>query len=69
MKQRADSALLLPADVVVGSAIGLALAYLCYRQYYPPLTDAACHKPFLSKSQRLLVQQERPMASSFPLDI
>ncbi|XP_062477047.1 phospholipid phosphatase 5 isoform X1 [Pezoporus occidentalis] len=51
-------------DVVVGSAIGFVLAYLCYRQYYPPLTDSMCHKP-----TQLPAHQERPPASSFHLDI
>ncbi|KFO71561.1 Phosphatidate phosphatase PPAPDC1B, partial [Cuculus canorus] len=56
-------------DVLVGSALGFVLAYLCYRQYFPPLTDAACHKTLLYKAKQLPAHQEKPAASSFDLDV
>ncbi|XP_051972105.1 phospholipid phosphatase 5-like isoform X1 [Xyrauchen texanus] len=32
-------------DVFVGSLLGLALSFLCYRQHYPALSELDCHIP------------------------
>ncbi|XP_064465762.1 phospholipid phosphatase 5-like [Ornithodoros turicata] len=33
-------------DVLAGSLLGLSVAFLCYRQYYPSLVHLYCDKPY-----------------------
>ncbi|CAH3186754.1 unnamed protein product [Porites evermanni] len=33
-------------DITIGGILGLFLAYLCYRQYYPALNRPHCHMPY-----------------------
>lgn len=50
-------------DVLVGSLLGLAFAWLCYRQHYPPLQDPDCHRP-LRHRETVPAAQERKLANS-----
>ncbi|XP_049618729.1 phospholipid phosphatase 5 [Syngnathus scovelli] len=50
-------------DVLVGSLLGLAFAWLCYRQHYPALHDADCHRP-LSHHELVPAAQQRKLANS-----
>ncbi|XP_004072228.1 phospholipid phosphatase 5 [Oryzias latipes] len=50
-------------DVLVGSLLGLASAWLCYRQHFPPLQDADCHRP-LRHRDTVPAAQDRKLANS-----
>lgn len=50
-------------DVLVGSLLGLAFAWLCYRQHYPTLQDPDCHRP-LRHRETVPGAQERKLANS-----
>ncbi|KAI6002380.1 acid phosphatase/Vanadium-dependent haloperoxidase, partial [Pisolithus orientalis] len=41
-------------DVVIGSALGLILSYISYRQYYPGLAEADAHLPHMKRFEELL---------------
>ena len=35
-------------DVLVGSVLGACIMFLCYRQYFPPLTNPSCDRSYAS---------------------
>ncbi|KIK67444.1 hypothetical protein GYMLUDRAFT_69628 [Collybiopsis luxurians FD-317 M1] len=39
-------------DVLVGSILGIVMAYFSYRQYYPSLESEFCHKPYSPRIKR-----------------
>ncbi|KDQ60760.1 hypothetical protein JAAARDRAFT_125403 [Jaapia argillacea MUCL 33604] len=39
-------------DILVGSILGLTMAYFCYRQYYPSLGDELSHRPYSPRIKR-----------------
>lgn len=44
-------------DVLVGSIIGITLAYLCYRQYYPSVSSKNAHRSYGDSSNRLILNE------------
>ncbi|XP_076875965.1 phospholipid phosphatase 5 isoform X2 [Brachyhypopomus gauderio] len=49
-------------DVLVGSLLGLAFSYLCYRQHYPALSDSDSHRPLRLRPAEAPVQERRHAA-------
>ncbi|XP_030626036.1 phospholipid phosphatase 5 [Chanos chanos] len=50
-------------DVLVGSLIGIAFSYLCYRQHYPALSETDCHRPLRLRGP-VTAAQERKQANT-----
>lgn len=51
-------------DVIAGSILGICLAYLCYRQYYPPLNSKISHRSYADINARELTDFPSKMAKS-----
>lgn len=51
-------------DVFCGSMIGICLAYLGYRQYYPSLNSKNCHRSYAEVKSRELTEFPSKVAKS-----
>lgn len=53
-------------DVTIGSIIGIVIAYLCYRQYFPALDSKMSHRSYADIKVRDLDDFTNPMTSLPP---
>lgn len=51
-------------DVTIGSLIGVVIAFLCYRQYFPPLDSKMSHRSYADIKVRDLNEFSNQMTSS-----
>lgn len=60
------------ADALVGGVIGLAFAYICYRQHYPPFLHIDCHLPYASLAATPSATHDKPQptdnATGLPME-
>lgn len=54
-------------DVTIGSFIGIVIAYLCYRQYFPALNSKMSHRSYSEINVRDLTEFTNQMTSA-PLE-
>uniref|UniRef100_A0A8C1WK98 Phospholipid phosphatase 5 n=1 Tax=Cyprinus carpio TaxID=7962 RepID=A0A8C1WK98_CYPCA len=56
-------------DVLVGSLLGLAFAYLCYRQHYPALNESDCHRPLRMREETVPAQERKQAIPGYLLPL
>ena len=49
-------------DVTVGALLGLLIAYISYRLYFPPITDERCYEPLEARFKAFEQAEDDPSA-------
>ncbi|KAI9841895.1 MAG: hypothetical protein M1838_003349 [Thelocarpon superellum] len=52
-------------DVTVGSLLGLVVAHLSYRRYYPALRSPHCHTPYPSPAELAMIKDLRDSSDDY----